>query len=346
MVLTVAAGFVSSPLLGHAEDVDALSRRGTDLRRQGRDAEALAEFQRALEIQKTPRIQAQVALAEQALGLWSAAEEDLGEALAQTGDPWIKKNATVLKGAFDTIQAHLGTLEVWGTPVGAAVFVNEKPMGSLPLKKPVRVSGDSAVLRVRAEKHLEATRTVRVPAGQTVREYVELVPVVASAVSPKAPELRELRRESREETVASSKDQGATKDQPAEATSTPIGLRPFAWAAATGSVVGLTLGIIETFVAVNNNRAFNDHTVPNPADPAHPTPDCNTDVLSDTCRPWQQAYNRSVRLAIVGYAVGGALAVCSAVLFVLSSRADGSSRSALACVPDIGTPGVACGLTF
>src|SRR5262249_32650092 len=146
-----------------------------------------AEFQRAMKIRKTPRVEAQVALAEQALGIWDVAEEDLLAALAESDDPWIRKNRTALNRALETIRANLGTLDVWGKPEGAEVFINEKPVGTLPLKQPIRVFGESAVVRVRATGYFEATRTPRVLRGQTVREYVELVavppspPVVATA---------------------------------------------------------------------------------------------------------------------------------------------------------------------
>ena len=111
------------------ESVDAIVAKGVELRRQGKDAEALAEFQRALKIQNSPRVAAQAALAEQALGLWTNAEEDLTAAMSHEGDPWIKKNRATLAKAMEVIQSHLGTLEIWGTPVGAEVFVNNKSAG-------------------------------------------------------------------------------------------------------------------------------------------------------------------------------------------------------------------------
>jgi hypothetical protein len=79
-----------------AEDVDALIKHGNDLRRKGRDRDALAEFQRAAQINETPRVTAQMALAEQALGLWVEAEGHLTKALGHERDPWIAKNRAVL----------------------------------------------------------------------------------------------------------------------------------------------------------------------------------------------------------------------------------------------------------
>ena len=87
LAIVVAAGFTTYASAGQAEDVDAINKRGIDLRRQGRDAEALVEFQRAARTQDSPRASAQIALAEQALGLWLDASTHLGLALSMAGDP-------------------------------------------------------------------------------------------------------------------------------------------------------------------------------------------------------------------------------------------------------------------
>jgi hypothetical protein len=165
-----------------AGDADELVKRGVELRRKSQDADALAEFKKAWAISKAPRIEAQMALAEQALGLWVAAEEHVLEALTHTkSDPWVKKNSATLTSALTVIQKHLGTLDVWGTPPGAEIFVNEKPIGTLPLEHPVRLSDDSAILRVHADGFLEWTRTVRVDPGQSIRQHVELIKGVPAA---------------------------------------------------------------------------------------------------------------------------------------------------------------------
>jgi len=65
--------------------LNAQISRGVALRRQGRDASALEVFQSAWRSSRAPRALAQVALAEQALGRWVAAEAHLVEALAAAG---------------------------------------------------------------------------------------------------------------------------------------------------------------------------------------------------------------------------------------------------------------------
>ncbi len=85
--LTVAAllsvGILPSTAL--SEDLDAILRKGNELRRVGRDREALAEFQRAARIANTARVNAQIALAEQALGLWVEAETHMAKAGIRRG---------------------------------------------------------------------------------------------------------------------------------------------------------------------------------------------------------------------------------------------------------------------
>jgi len=59
------------------KEIDALIRKAIELRRTGKDKEALVELRRAAEIEKQPRVAAQIGMAEQALGLWVVAERDL-----------------------------------------------------------------------------------------------------------------------------------------------------------------------------------------------------------------------------------------------------------------------------
>lgn len=76
---------------------DAWMEEGIRLRAERRDAEALAVFRRAWEAARSPEARAQMALAEQALGLWIDAERDLLAALAAADHPWIARN----RGALD-----------------------------------------------------------------------------------------------------------------------------------------------------------------------------------------------------------------------------------------------------
>jgi tetratricopeptide (TPR) repeat protein len=194
LVLALAlCGAVAS--VAAADDVDTIVKKGTELRRQGRDRDALAELQRAARIDETPRVTAQIALAEQALGIWEDAWSHLKKALDHTGDPWIQKNRAVLETALGVIEEHVGTIEIWGTPDGAEVLLDDKPIGKLPTANPAASIRDQVSLLVRSPGYVDFTRTVKVKMGGLVRERVELrrlpaalaaAPAAAATLSPAA----------------------------------------------------------------------------------------------------------------------------------------------------------------
>ena len=171
--ICLLAAFSMQTALCSASEVDELLKKGTDLRRQGRDMEALAEFQKALRLQETPRALAQVALAEQALGLWVEANLHLGQALQKSNDSWIKKNQATLEAARTTIRGHICHVAFWGTPAGADVLIDGKRVGSLPEVETWAAPGEIS-FEVRSDGFARYQRTMKAPEGGSVREHVEL----------------------------------------------------------------------------------------------------------------------------------------------------------------------------
>jgi hypothetical protein len=159
------------------DDAEALTKQGLELRRQRRDAEALAVFRHAYAVKATPRTLAQIALAEQALGKWVDAEADLDAALGSTDDAWIAPHRSALLGGLATIRSHLGWLEVTADAPAARLWVNGADLGELPLAKPVRVEAGSVVVEVRAAGFVPARRVPFVEPGGSAREAVHLVPL-------------------------------------------------------------------------------------------------------------------------------------------------------------------------
>ena len=162
-------------------EADALIAQGVALREHGKDDEALAVFKKALASSASPRARAQVALAEQALGLWVPAESDLLLALGATSDLWISKNRGALEGALATVRRRLGSLEVRGTE-GAEVFLDGVGLGVLPVAGPFRIEAGRRTLEIRAKGFHATTRSIEVPAGGISRETVTLV-----ALAPESP---------------------------------------------------------------------------------------------------------------------------------------------------------------
>jgi tetratricopeptide (TPR) repeat protein len=191
--LCVVTAVAAQAPLASADEADGIITKGTELRRQGRDAEALAEFQKAARMRKSARATAQIALAEQALGLWVDANQHLGQALEEGHDPWIKKNRKTLESALSTIQGHLCRIEVWGAPSGAEVSIDGKRVGTLPNVTTWAAPGD-VLFEVKAEGYTGMQRAMKTGEGGRIREHVELrraavEPVAKEERAPRVPKL-------------------------------------------------------------------------------------------------------------------------------------------------------------
>jgi hypothetical protein len=188
LALVLATSLCAAPRTALADpdqvEADGLIAKGIELRERGKDDEALALFKKALAKSPSPRARAQVGVAEQALGLWVAAEADLVLALSAVDDAWIAKNRGALEGALATVRRRLGTLEVRGTE-GAEVMLDGVQLGVLPASAPFRVEAGRRTLEIRKEGFHPTTRSLEIPAGGVARETVTLV-VIAPEV-PKGP---------------------------------------------------------------------------------------------------------------------------------------------------------------
>jgi hypothetical protein len=154
-----------------------LIRRGVAEREQGRDQAAVELFREAYERYRSPRAQAQLGLAYQALGRWGEADFHVGSALAQSSDPWIGSNRKVLEQALGVIGQHVGTVEVMSNVPGTEILVDGRLVGQLPLRRPLRLAGGTSMVMARAEGYVPSQRPVTVVPGQLTRESFNLLPV-------------------------------------------------------------------------------------------------------------------------------------------------------------------------
>lgn len=184
LVLSLVCGLSSLAYADASADAEALITRGIDLRRQGKDAEALEAFRQAAETHSTPRALAQMGLAEQALGHWVAAEAHLKLALEHPNNPWVSRNRDTLTRSLAAVGERLGSIELSCDVAGANVSVNGTPAGTTPLSEPLRVVSGSVVVEVIAEGYHPMTRTLQVNAGSLARENVTLVPLRVTPVTP------------------------------------------------------------------------------------------------------------------------------------------------------------------
>src|SRR5262245_24238889 len=93
-------------------EVESLIRKGTELRRQGKDQQALPFFQQAYELARAGRTAAQLGLCEMQLGYFLPASEHLTESLAAKGDPWVSRHRDVLEQSRKQIDSHIADIVV------------------------------------------------------------------------------------------------------------------------------------------------------------------------------------------------------------------------------------------
>ena len=155
-----------------SSDVESESwiRKGVELRRNGANDEALEAFLHAHRIRPNGRTMGQIGLAHQSLRQWMKAADCLDEALA-SHEPWIEKNRAPLEEALAAVKKHIGWLGIRGLD-GSHAWLNETPIGTLPLKE-IRVEEGSYVVKVEHEEAAPWSQTVAVPGGK-----------VAEAVAP------------------------------------------------------------------------------------------------------------------------------------------------------------------
>jgi len=296
----------------------ALLQRGYELRGEGRDAEALVVIQQAWDRCHTPRALGQLGLAEAATGRWVEANVHLTEALAMASDAWIVRNHDLLAEGQRQVAPHVGRLELYDGVPGAEVLIDGRPVGTLPLREPLRVVAGTALLTVRAPGHMTLNRTVTITAGHVVRERVPmpLTPVEAPAAR-----------------VAPEEGRGVREARPGPVTTGGGTQRTLAWVAAGGAVALLGGGIAATVVQAGADAYISDAA--------------NLCAAAGACAEQRDTQDTAHTLSIVGYVGAGALAVTSAVLFLTApSGTRARATGALACGLGPGTAGVACAVNF
>jgi tetratricopeptide (TPR) repeat protein len=178
-VRAATVGFVLVSCVASAawsQDADALIEQGVAMRSVGQDEVALRLFQQAWEARRSGRAQAQIALAEQALGRWVEAEAHLTQALATPRDAWVRDRRRPLRAALAEIREHVGRLELRGNVPGAEVLIGAQVVATLPMAEALRVPTGAVTFTVRARGFVSVTRTVTVANTTPLREEVALAP--------------------------------------------------------------------------------------------------------------------------------------------------------------------------
>lgn len=168
---------------------DDLLERAIRLREQRRDAEALPLFRRAFEMWPSPRTEAQLGLASQAVGDWASAYRHLAAALAARTDPWIAARRAPLEEALGVVRASVGLVTLSGAPPDTEVRVGGRAVARLPQAAPIAVAPGVVTLELVATGYLRRAITVRAVAGQHVTHEAELAldPAAASSAGSAPP---------------------------------------------------------------------------------------------------------------------------------------------------------------
>jgi hypothetical protein len=318
---------------------DELIRKGVELRKRGDDRAALGVLREAYAAAPTPRAAGQLALAEQALGQWVAAEGHLTEALRVPSDPWVRKNHASLTEALKTIQAHLGRVAVTGDPPGADVYVDGQPVGKLPLADPVRVAAGSVEVELRAPGFVTAGKTVVVPANGYEQTFVGLfrqAPVSLAPVADAAPA-------GAPPAVASARapaDSGA-----AAGSSTPALRASYKWIAWGAGAIGLGIG---TYGVIENGQRSDAFNAAGCRLDAHGTAVlASTRAYDANCNSLKNSYESATTIGVVGFVAGGVLAAAGAVLWFTEPKVANDKVALRSCSLDVGSSsGLAAACAF
>jgi hypothetical protein len=355
-----------------AESPDALYRRGVELRRAGKDAEALEAFRKLNESEKSPRATAQMGLAEQALGLWVEAEAHVREALNATDDKWIKKNRATLTGALSVIEGRLGSVEIWGEPVGAEVLIDGKVVATLPMSAPVRVVVGDLPVTVRAPGYLARTTTVTVVAKQSSRERVVLQRTEAPAIATTAPGIAPAPRSTAPAAAAPSPSPTvapatslARASEPEPPSSPPTLVRApsedrgsepstlrgaWKWIAWGTGAAALGVGIYGTLQQNSKGDSFDKACGLDPT--GTPMARLGSNQSNTYCAGLKTDVDSWYRTEVIGLVAAGALGASGFVLWLSEPRAGETktTSASLGCAPGIGGLGsrfnMTCALTF
>lgn len=184
-LVALAVFGTATPAFAGPEEEELL-KRGVALRREGKDAEALEIFQRVVTQAPSARARAQLALAEQSLALWLAAERDLSLALAEPNDPWVAQNKDALERAARVIAGKLAWVKVTSNVAKPQVLANGTPATPSPDGR-VRVVAGQVTIEVRADDHAPAQKVISVAPETTAAVGLELVPKPKTAAPIERP---------------------------------------------------------------------------------------------------------------------------------------------------------------
>lgn len=282
-------------------------------RRANRLDASLAACQRAVALVPSGRSYAQLALTEMALEHWTDAATHLTHALTDANHAWVQQNRASLEGALRTCRARVAEVFLDTNVPRATASANGTSLGDVR-SAPFFLPPGSALIELRAPDGRVLSRTVSLGAGSSTHEAFDFADV-PTATSPTPVTLLPT----------------PVTPPPAVTDRGVSTRRTLAWVSAAGALVGVGVGLVgwrlREGVAAEYLTCLGG---PN-------APECDYTAAQGDVRRWET-------LTGVGFALGGALAVTSAVFF-LTSRERPAHR-ALVCGPSMTLQGLDCSVRF
>jgi hypothetical protein len=298
-----------------AGKVEGLIRHANELRRDGRDGDALPLLKQAYELGRSPRTSAQLGLVELALGYWVDADQHLTEALAAANHPWVDRNRDVLATSRAKARNHIATLTIDGRPPGAEVRVNDSPSGNLPLERPIRVPEGNVVVRVSAAGYRPEGRTVNVVGGDVQRLSFSLPPI-SDLITGTGGSRPGVRTASSPEIVGRVNAKASPSDEIG-----PTWRRALPWALLTATVAASGFGVWQHLRWQQTVREFDGIPACGSSQPQR--------GMNGQCGTLYDHFASQRRNAFLGYAVAGILGAGAAGTFLWNAN-DIPSHSARA----------------
>ncbi len=171
----------AKPPAPEQQQADRYFKSGVQLFKEGKFAEALAEFMRAYEIAPHPLVLYNIAGCHRELSHYSDAVSYYERFLAEGKGQVPAARLTAAQSELDGILARIARVTVTVTPDGASLTVDGNPIGTL-VQMPLILSPGEHKLVASAVGHKPVERTVRVASGDEMTVELSLTPLPTERV--------------------------------------------------------------------------------------------------------------------------------------------------------------------
>ncbi len=165
--------------LAEAKD---LFRQGVTLFGAGDMERALDLFLRSRAAYPSAKNTTNAAICLDKLGRYDEALELYEEVLVKFAADLDESDRTAIAPAMTALRAKVGSIDISANVEGAAVLIDARARGRLPLTTPIRVIGGSRLLRIVKSGYVTFEKTVDVKPGETVKVDAKLEPLAATGL--------------------------------------------------------------------------------------------------------------------------------------------------------------------